>query len=99
MEEGFLYSKGHVFIRKCVAHRNYAGAPGGSHLMDTWRTCNSLRVVPRSHERLDCRGGRSEFSGFQAKGYVIKARYKCLSLYLLLTRMQRRHSTVSTECI
>ena len=55
MEEGFLYSKGHVFIRKCAAQRNYAGAPGGSHLRGTWQACNILRVVPRSHARHVCR--------------------------------------------
>ena len=55
MEEGFLYGRGHVFIRKCEAQRNYAGAPGGSHLRGTWQACNILRVVPRSHARQACR--------------------------------------------
>ena len=55
MEEGFLYSKGHVFIRKCAAQRNYAGAPVCSHPWDTWQACNILRVVPRSHAREVCR--------------------------------------------
>ena len=55
MEEGFIYRRGHVFIRKCVAWRNYAGAPGGSHLRGTWQACNILRVVPRSHARQACR--------------------------------------------
>ena len=55
MEEGFLYRRGHVFIRKCAAQRNYAGAPGGSHLRGTWQACNILRVVPRSHARRVCR--------------------------------------------
>ena len=55
MEEGFLYRRGHVFIRKCAAQRNYAGAPGGSHLRGTWQACNILRVVPRSHARQACR--------------------------------------------
>ena len=55
MEEGFLYRRGHIFISRCAAQRNYAGAPGSSHLRDTWRTCNTLGVVPRSHARLDCR--------------------------------------------
>ena len=54
MEEGFLDRKGHVFIRKYAAHRNYVGAPGGSHLRDTWQACNILRVVPRSHARQVC---------------------------------------------
>ena len=55
MEEGFLYRRGHVFIRKCAAQCNYAGAPGGSHLGGTWQACNILRVVPRSHARQICR--------------------------------------------
>ena len=55
VEEGFLTAMGCAFIRKGTAQRNYAGAPGGSHLRDTWRTCNTLGVVPRSHARLDCR--------------------------------------------
>ena len=55
MEEGFLYSKGHVFIRKCAAQRNYVGAPGDTHLKDTWQACNTLVVVPCSHACLDCR--------------------------------------------
>ena len=66
MEEGFLTAVRCVFIRKGMAQRNYAGAPGGSHLKDTWKASNTLEVVPCSHARLDCRGGRSEFSGFQA---------------------------------
>ena len=55
MEEGFLYRRGHVFIRKCAAQHNYAGAHGGSHLRGTWQACNILRVVPRSHARQVCR--------------------------------------------
>ena len=55
MEEGFLYRRGHVFIRKCAAMRNYAGAPGGSHLRGMWQACNILGVVPRSHARQVCR--------------------------------------------
>ena len=42
VEEGFLTAMGCAFIRKGMAQRNYAGAPGGSHLRDTWRTCNTL---------------------------------------------------------
>ena len=34
-----------VFIREGTAQRSYAGAPGGSHLRDTWQTCNTLEVV------------------------------------------------------
>ena len=54
MEEGFLYRRGQVFIRRCATQHNYAGAPGGSHLRGTWHTCNILRVVPRSHARQAC---------------------------------------------
>ena len=48
MEEGFLYCRGHVFIRKCAAQRNYAGAPGGSHLRGTCKlaTYSELSHVP-----------------------------------------------------
>ena len=55
MEEGFLYRKGQVFISRCAAQRNYAGAPGGSHLRGTWQACNILRVVPCSHAHQVCR--------------------------------------------
>ena len=55
MKEGFLDHRGHVFIRKYAAQRNYAGAPGGSHLRDTWQACNILGVVPHSHARQVCR--------------------------------------------
>ena len=55
MEEGFLYRRGHVFISRCAAQRNYAGAPVCSHPWDTWQACNILRVVPRSHARQACR--------------------------------------------
>ena len=44
-----------VFIRKGTTQHNYIGAPGGSHLKDTWHACNTLEVVPCSHARLDCR--------------------------------------------
>ena len=43
------------FIDSEAALCYYAGAPGGSHLKDTWRSCNTLEVVPRSHARLYCR--------------------------------------------
>ena len=55
MEEGFLDRRGHVFISRCAAQRNYAGAPVYSHPWDTWQACNILRVVPRSHARQVCR--------------------------------------------
>ena len=47
MEEGFLDCRGHVCIRKCAAQRNYAGAPGDSHLRNTWPSCSISGVVPR----------------------------------------------------
>ena len=55
MEEGFLDRRGHVFISRYAAQRNYAGAPVCSHPWDTWQACNILRVVPRSHARQVCR--------------------------------------------
>ena len=55
VEEGFLTAIGRVFIGKGMAQRNYAGAPGGSHLRGTWQSCNTLRVVPCSHARQACR--------------------------------------------
>ena len=55
MEEGFLDRRGHVFISRCAAQRNYAGAPVCSHPWDTWQACNILRVVPCSHARQACR--------------------------------------------
>ena len=55
MEDGFLDHRGHVFISRCAAQRNYAGAPVCSHPWDTWQACNILRVVPRSHARQACR--------------------------------------------
>ena len=50
-----LTTTGCVLIRKGTTQRNYAGAPGGSHLKGTWQACNILRVVPRSHARQACR--------------------------------------------
>ena len=44
-------------------------------------------------------GGRSGFSGFQAIRIEHLKQIQCLSLYLLLTRTQRRHSTVSIDCM
>ena len=55
MEEGILDRRGHVFISRCAAQRNYAGAPVCSHPWDTWQACNILRIVPRSHARQACR--------------------------------------------
>ena len=95
VEEEIMTGVRRVFIGTGTAQRYYAGAPGGSHLKDTWRSCNTLEVVSRSHAHLDC----SHFSGFQAKRIEHLKQIQCLSRYLLLTRAQRRHSTVSIECI
>ena len=43
------------FIGTGAALCYYTGAPGDSHLKDTWPSCNISEVVPRSHARLDCR--------------------------------------------
>ena len=72
MEECFLYRRGHVFIRKCAAQRNYAGAPGGSHLRGTWQACNILRVVPRSHARQACRMVVPASTNFKNKDELYK---------------------------
>ena len=44
-----------VFIGTGAALRYYTGAPGDSHLKNTWPSCNISEVVPRSHAHLDCR--------------------------------------------
>ena len=72
MEEGFLDRRGHVFIRKYAAQRKYAGAPGGSHLRDTWQACNILRVVPRSHARQVCRMVVPASPDFNSKDELFK---------------------------
>jgi len=93
VEEEIMTAVSCVFIRTGKAQRNYAGAPGSSHLKYTWHACNLLKVVPRSHTRLDCRVVVPASPVFTQKGYVIKNRFKCLSLCLLLTRTQRRQMT------
>ena len=55
VEERIMTKVRHVFIGTGTAQCYYTGAPGGSHLKDTWRSCNTLEVVPCSHARLDCR--------------------------------------------
>ena len=37
-----------VFIGTGMAQCYYTGAPGDSHLKDTWPSCNISEVVPRS---------------------------------------------------
>ena len=68
VEERILTVVRRVFIGTGTAHRYYTGAPGGSHLKDTWRTCNTLEVVPRSHACLDCRVLIPASPGFRQKG-------------------------------
>ena len=36
-----------VFIGTGMAHCYYTGAPGDSHLRNTWPSCSMLEVVPR----------------------------------------------------
>ena len=55
VEEEIMTGVRRVFIGTGTAHCYYTGAPGGSHLKDTWLSCNTSEVVPRSHARLDCR--------------------------------------------
>ena len=72
MEEEIMTAVSCVFIRKGTAQRNYAGAPGGSHLKDTWLACNSLGVDPCSHTRLDCRVVILASPVFRQKDMAIK---------------------------
>ena len=55
VEEEIMTVVWHVFIGTGTAQCYYIGAPGDSHLKNTWPSCNILEVVPRSHARLDCR--------------------------------------------
>ena len=55
VEERIMTVVRRVFIGTGTAQCYYTGAPGGSHLKDTWRSCNTLGVVPRSHAHLVCR--------------------------------------------
>ena len=61
-----------VFIRKGTTQHNYAGAPGGSHLKDTWLSCKTLEVLPCSHARLDCRVVVPTSLGFRWKDFALK---------------------------
>ena len=71
VEEEIMTWVRRVFIGTGTAHCYYTGAPGGSHLKDTWRSCNTLEVVPRSHARLDCRVVVPASPGFRQKGLSI----------------------------
>ena len=55
VEERIMTMVRHVFIGTGTAQCYYTGAPGDSHLKDTWLSCNTSEVVPRSHARLDYR--------------------------------------------
>ena len=55
VEERIMTVVRRVFIGTGMAQCYYTGAPGDSHLKDTWPSCNILEVVPCSHARLDCR--------------------------------------------
>ena len=55
VEEGIMTVVRRVFIGTGTAQRYYTGAPGDSHLKDTWPSCKISEVVPCSHARLDCR--------------------------------------------
>ena len=55
VEERIMTMVRHVFIETGTTQCYYTGAPGDSHLKDTWLSCNISEVVPRSHARLDYR--------------------------------------------
>ena len=55
VEERIMTMVRRVFIGTGMAQCYYTGAPGDSHLKDTWPSCNISEVVPCSHARLDCR--------------------------------------------
>ena len=55
VEERIMTMVRHVFIGTGTAQRYYTGAPGDSHLKDTWPSCDIFKDVPCSHARLDCR--------------------------------------------
>ena len=54
VEERIMIVVRRAFIGTWTTQFYYTGAPGGSHLKDTWLSCNTSEVVPRSHARLDC---------------------------------------------
>ena len=54
VEERIMTVVRRVFIRTGTAQCYYTGAPGDSHLKDTWPSCNISEVVPHSHACLDC---------------------------------------------
>ena len=55
VEERIMTVVRHVFIGTGTTQRYYTGAPGDSHMKNTWPSRNLSEVVPRSHAHLDCR--------------------------------------------
>ena len=98
VEEEIMTAVRCVFIGIGTAQSYYTSAPGDSHLRDTWLSCNTSEVVPRSHARLDCRLVIPASPVLRQNRYNIKTD-SILSLCLLLTRTKRRHSIDSIECI
>ena len=47
VEERIMTVVRHVFIGTGTAQRYYTGAPGDSHLWNTWPSCSMSKVVPR----------------------------------------------------
>ena len=72
VEEEIMTGVRRVFIGTGMAQCYYTGAPGSSHLKDTWRSCNTLEVVPCSHARLDCRVVVPTSPGFRGKDLALK---------------------------
>ena len=65
VEERIMTMVRRVFIGTGAAQCYYTGAPGDSHLKDTWPSWNTSEVIPRSHARLDCRVVVPTSSGFR----------------------------------
>ena len=80
VEEEIMTGVWRVFIRTGMAQRYYAGAPGGSHLKDTWRSCNTLEVVPCSYERLYCWVVVPTSPGVRLKDLALKNRLMFVSV-------------------
>ena len=72
VEEEIMIVVRRVFIGIGTAQSYYTSAPGDSHLRDTWLSCNTSEVVPRSHARLDCRVVVPTSSGFKVKELALK---------------------------
>ena len=72
VEERIMTVVRRVYIGIGMTHCYYIGAPGDSHLKDTWPSCNISEVVPRSHARLDCRVVILASPGFRQKDLTFK---------------------------